>query len=616
MWRGKSEGDDRSAGGRDERGRAGSRPGQRPSGRSRQTDRRAASDDPRSEPTGKKIRRIESGPASTSGPDRTRVRRVGSSPSLAARASGPGSGDPTDLGGPPTEAPGRSFGRPPSDTEQVSGFGLGGGLPPLNQPSGEVPIVPGDPNAPAEVDAGVFDERPERSIARSVPSTLASGGAARAATSGVADTAPGATGRFAPSPSGLAEDETSIDLAGRDDGDLSPALRAARVSGNVATAPPSFPDRHPTGAQSQTDPFPGWSKAAVDPTVSGDQTAAMAVPARERLAGVSAARSREHLALDPTGGDDPRSGPRSASATRLQDTELKLAGQRRKPKPKEPNRLVLGLAMALVVLAGVAVAWWLTRGDGTADQTADGLTTDTTAATGGVTAADEATAGTEAMAESGPIVDEPTLLFEEAQLGPLDRSSTYGIDLAGVPEGALLQVVVDDIPQGQPDTVLPDLILPAGRHTIHIAITNGAEVTNSTPVEVYVLGDPPPAGYLANLASVDIQNEGWAEAIRRFDEFRAAGHGSLQMLPLTEGYWNIYVGELGNDATAVDAYCESFQLSVPDQCFPKLFDPADYTPPAPTGAGAAAGTTDTTTGQADSMTDQSGEATSTTTSGG
>jgi hypothetical protein len=601
MWRGKSEGDERSAGGRDERGRAGSGPGQRPPGRSRQTDRRAApDDDPRSEPTGKKIRRIESGPPSTSAADRTRVRRAGSSPSLAARVAGPGSGDPTDLGGPPTEAPGRSFWRPPSNTEQVSGFGLGAGLPPLNQPSGEVPVVPADPNASTQAEAGggagVFDDRPERSIARSVPSTLASGGAARAAMSAVGDTGPGARGRFAAAPSGAAEDETSIDLAGPDESDLSPALRAARVSGHVATAPPSFPDRHPTGAQSQTDPFPGWSEAAVDATVSGDQTAAMAVSARERLAGASAAAA--------------------ASATRLQDTELKLAGQRRKPKPKEPNRLVLGLAMALVVLAGAAVAWWLTRADGTNDQAADGLTTDTTAATDDLTAADEAATGTDAMAEGEPVVDEPTLLFEEAQLGPLDRDSTYGIDLAGEPEGALLQVVVDDIPQGQPDTVLPDLILPAGRHTIHIAITNGAEVTNSTPVEVYVLGDPPPAGYLANLASVDIQNEGWAEAIRRFDEFRAAGHESLQMLPLTAGYWNIYVGELGSDATAVDTYCESFQLSVPDQCFPKLFDPADYTPPAPTGAGTAAGTTDTTTGEADSMTDQSGEATSTTTSGG
>ncbi len=321
----------------------------------------------------------------------------------------------------------------------------------------------------------------------------------------------------------------------------------------------------------------------------------------------------------PMGGS---TGPSRGFATdpteRLQDTEFKLAGQRRKPKPKEPNRLILAVAMAVVVLVGVGVAWFLTRGD-------DGSDTAAFDDAGDVTATDDA--GTEDLAaadpdagsqsELEPQVDEPTLLFEQAQVGPLVQGTTYSIDLVGEPTGSMLQVVVDDIPQGTPDTLLPDLILPAGRHSLYIEITNGTDVTASTPVEVYVLGDLPPEGFRANLSSVDIQNEGWAEAIRRFDEFRAAGHDGLQLAPLSDGYWNIFVGDLGADRAAAQSYCDSFGLAVPDECFPIYFDPAEAPPGAAGGAATGPEPEAMTEGDGtdESMTDENGD-TTTTTAGG
>ncbi len=345
----------------------------------------------------------------------------------------------------------------------------------------------------------------------------------------------------------------------------------------------------------------------------------MGAPIDARTADVGAGRSpRGQAAFDATQIDSgrpaprrggPAAGPRTdrpveaGSADRLQDTEFKLAGKRQKQKPKEPNKLLLGLAVGLVVLVGVAVAYLLTRGDGTTTEVADaapeaGVSTDDTEAAPLEDAAPAADADVPA-AEPEPVVDEPTLFFDEAQTAPLREGETYSIDLVGEPEGSLLQVVVDERPQGSPDAVLPDLILPAGRHSLYIQITNGAEVTSSTPVDVYVLGPEPVLGYRANLSSVDMQTEGWAEAIRQFDEYRAAGHEGLQLAPLTPGYWNIFIGGLGedrSDVSGVTEYCGSFELEVPVDCFADFYEPTG----AATGDGATDDTTDTTV---DAMTD-------------
>ena len=102
------------------------------------------------------------------------------------------------------------------------------------------------------------------------------------------------------------------------------------------------------------------------------------------------------------------------------------------------------------------------------------------------------------------------------------------------------------------------------------------------------------------------------QAIRQFDEYRAAGHDALQLLPISPGYWNLFIGGLGEDRAAAQTYCESFNLAVPDQCFPTYYEPT------------AADTTATTAAEAtdDAMTDEDPDAmadedtTSTTVAGG
>ena len=372
-----------------------------------------------------------------------------------------------------------------------------------------------------------------------------------------------------------------------------------------------------------TNPFPEVPDDLDDPYGSvgrvrsfDDPDATSVAAVRPLAVGVSAAAARQGLGR--SGGTAPLDAPTdigpatwsdqgpSDPVDRLQDTEFKFADGRRKPKPKEPNRLVLAMSVGLVLLAGIAVAWFLTRGDdGDNTETADAEVVAPPEAT------DEVAAATDPAAAPEPQVDEPTLFFDEAQTGPLQQGETYSIDLVGEPEGSMLQVVVDDIPQGNPEAQLPDLILPPGRHSLYIQISNGAETSTSTPVEVYVLGDPPPVGFRANLSSVNIQDEGWVEALRRFDEYRAAGHEGLQLAPLSEGYWNIFVAGLGEERASAQAYCESFQLAIPDQCFPTYYDGAA----APA---ATAGTPDanTATTVAESMTEEDAPAGSSSTVAG
>lgn len=412
---------------------------------------------------------------------------------------------------------------------------------------------------------------------------------------------PDATGVM-PGLSGI-DPNLDIDLTDRD------------PSGPVDMAPTNpFPDAPPapsgreidTGAP-MTQSFDGQPMAQAG-AIGG--VGAMGAPSDARQAGRD--MSRDPFAAPPGGGDLPgaqrRGGPvgvggmtagarpkRGGESGRLQDTEFKLADKRRKQKPKEPNKLLLLLAAALVVMAGVVAAYFLTQGgdDGDGGQAVDG--TETTVATG------ESTVTTAPVVEetvpAEPLQAEPTLVFDAAQAGPLVQGQEYSIDLVGEPPEALLQVVVDGLPQGEPASQLPDLILPAGRHSLYIQITNGAESFTSSQVEIYVTGDPPPVGYRANLYSVNMQTEGWGEAIRLFDEFRTAGHENLMMVSLVDGFWNIFVPGFGEDMDAALAYCESFGLVVPDKCFAPYYDgsPINTTPtPVAPADGAEDGTTETT----------------------
>ena len=68
---------------------------------------------------------------------------------------------------------------------------------------------------------------------------------------------------------------------------------------------------------------------------------------------------------------------------------------------------------------------------------------------------------------------------------------------------------------------------------------------------MYAVGPIPEASYRANLSSVNVAEEGWAEAVRQFDEFVAAGHAELELMPsdwfpsLVPGYWNLFVDGFG-----------------------------------------------------------------------
>lgn len=376
---------------------------------------------------------------------------------------------------------------------------------------------------------------------------------------------------------------------------------AVRQQGAPAGSSPGAPMTSPDPALDNyppTDPFPEpdpLTEASYSASASAsasappapphpladvrDSDAPTGIPASSRRSAASAGRDRTAMMGAPGG---PGARPRTdrpgrqpatfgeAEADRLQDTEFKLAARPRKEGPGEPNRLLLAAAVGLVVLLGAAVAYFLTQGGDDQIAASDSDSDETTVAAEDPSGPAQETADTadQTTATTEPQVDEPTLFFEAAA-GPLVAGEPYSIDIFGEPEGALLQVVVDDIQQGSPGTRLPDLILPPGRHTLYIEITDpsgAGEPEASTAVQAYVLDEPPAAGWRANLKSVNQVTEGWAEAIAAYDGFRAAGHETLSIYPLVDGYWNIFVPGF-EDRPAALGYCEGFGLTVPADCF-------------------------------------------------
>ena len=250
------------------------------------------------------------------------------------------------------------------------------------------------------------------------------------------------------------------------------------------------------------------------------------------------------------------------------------------PSEEKDRRWMLPVVGLLAVLAFAAGYYLFLRGD--ADDS-DNFAVDDSA-TGDLVEEDlepegATTEDTSAMTDAPTVLSEsPLLSLPGASDGPLATETQYELQLEGVPEGSLYLVIVDDIPQEPALDYVPLLILPEGRHTISVQIESGPNTATTNAVDVYVLAPELSATYRANLSSVSIGAEGWGEALRQFDEFRAAGHEALVLSPsdpypsLLPGFWNLYVGGFDDHAGAQE-YCEQAGLDIPDACFPAPFDP-------------------------------------------
>lgn len=273
----------------------------------------------------------------------------------------------------------------------------------------------------------------------------------------------------------------------------------------------------------------------------------------------------------PSRGDGSRSPAKRSASSR----------SRKRRKPKEPSKLLIGLGVAVVALAGVGAAYLFTQRD-------DGGTSTSADQVAGFEQAETDTSETTLATEDSPVMEEqtagpvtglpPVVIFDEAAIGPVQAGQPYQIAVGDGPSGAQYQLLVDDVADAEPAPELPPVTFAPGRHLLVIEITSPEGDISTDPVVVYAVGEVPGVGYRANLSSVNIDTEGWAEAVRQFDEFVAAGHDQLELMPsspfpsLVPGYWNIFVDGF-DSATGATDYCEATGLTVPDQCFAQRFDP-------------------------------------------
>ncbi|MEM7339344.1 MAG: hypothetical protein AAF467_11890 [Actinomycetota bacterium] len=284
----------------------------------------------------------------------------------------------------------------------------------------------------------------------------------------------------------------------------------------------------------------------------------------------------------PRTGDGPRAaalggdGPRRSSGSASGGPTNSRRQVRR--KPKEPPKLLIGLGVAGILLFGALAAFFLTRG-GDDSETATGLedaaVTDTTV--------EDVAGPTDDLATTDSTVAEavelpPVVIFDEAAVGPVQSGQPYKVAVGDGPADSQVRLIVDDEPVTEFAPELPEVTFTPGRHLLVIEAQSGGTTVATDPVVIYAVGELPPVSYRANLSSVDMQAEGWAEAIRQFDEYTAAGHTELELMPsdwfadLPTGYWNIFVGGF-QSATEASEYCEQFGLAQPDDCFPRRVDP-------------------------------------------
>lgn len=239
------------------------------------------------------------------------------------------------------------------------------------------------------------------------------------------------------------------------------------------------------------------------------------------------------------------------------------------PARSRPARWMAGVAAAVVLVAiGIGgAALWTSRAGG--DETTTSVSAGTGASTGTGVTDPPVPAGT------------PVLRLAQAEFGPLDVNTSYPISVSGAPEGATYQLLVDDAPAGDPSTTLAAFTPgAAGRHAVAVRATGpGADTVTSEPIQIYVIGPVPAAGFRANLQSVKSSPENWPKVLASFDELTSAGHTGLLLLPsdrfasLKPGYWNLFVLGFGENRQAAADYCAEFKLSMPDQCYVGRFEP-------------------------------------------
>ena len=262
-----------------------------------------------------------------------------------------------------------------------------------------------------------------------------------------------------------------------------------------------------------------------------------------------------------------------------QKTKKPLPASSRRPpkKPSEPTKAVLAIALSTVAVVFLGVAAFLFFRGGDDEEAASPTVAEGTEANDGETQESptpDSTVSSETPSGGGPSIN---VADNAAALGPLPNDTEYTMVAEGVAEGSTLRYVVDGQAQGEPFTELPPLRLEPGRHTVALEQTVGDQVSVGGAIAVYVLGPTPGKSVRANLKSVSIESEGWAEAVKQYD-LLLEDHPNLTLTPsnpyasLTPGFWNLYVDGFATSEEAA-AYCEKAGLTVPDDCFPKAFDP-------------------------------------------
>lgn len=374
-------------------------------------------------------------------------------------------------------------------------------------------------------------------------------------------------------PSGLADD---VDL-------LAPGVRgdADRYDD---------PDGFDSLSYLRHEPTPALLAAKAEPL--GDPTPSRRTP-RAKPAGKQAKAGRPAKTGSRPAGPATRSNrsgrPGAPSEAGRSAKSRAQAQQAARRKPKEPSKGLLALAAVGVILVGVAAGYWLTnrnKDDGATTTSLAGPTATTAAP--GATGSETSVAGDPATTVAGtgvaPAGTKPAVVFNEAAAAPVASTQAYTITVRDAPADAATYLLkVDDQPVGEPAAQLAPYQFTPGRHLLQIEISGPSGTTATDPVVVYALGETPGRTYRANLSSVSTDptqpNGGWAEAVKQFDAFYAAGHTNVKLMPsdpypsLKPGYWNIFVDGFA-DSTAAEAYCAERGLTVPTQCFPKLFDPS------------------------------------------
>lgn len=323
-------------------------------------------------------------------------------------------------------------------------------------------------------------------------------------------------------------------------------------------------------ATDHVDDFGAVSAFAPRDDLGGEPTPALLAARAEPLGDAPTERR--------AAGKTPRASrpPRASQSSRKQK-----APDRRAPKSGDNNKAGLVVGLLAVALLGIGAAYLLTRGDDEGTTTGEDVASGDTASS--LTVPDspaEAEVTTSLAAAASPEAVRPYVILDEAAIGPILSETPYTLGVGGqVPDGAMYQLFVDDIPTAEAAPELAPAVFTPGRHLLVVQITSATASDSTDPVLVYALGAMPESGYVANLSSVNIDAEGWSEAVRQFDDYVASGHTDAQLMPsvwfdgVPVGYWNITVGGFTSSQEALD-YCEQSGMAVPDECFARLVEPA------------------------------------------